>query len=92
MKQLLIICFCGCLLALGACTAEVVATRPAPVVYERGVAPGPDYEWVGGDYIWVGGSYRWQAGHWNRRRPGRTWHEGSWEGHGKGYRWRRGHY
>ncbi len=82
----------GVIFALAGCSAEVVGTRPADVVYTRPIAPGPDYVWIGGDWIWLGGSYQWRAGHWERPRVGRAWHEGHWEGHGNGWRWRRGHW
>lgn len=67
---------------------EVVATDAPPpprAEVEVGVAPGPDYVWIGGywtryhdNWHWVGGRWaarphpeaRWQAGHWDRERRG----------------------
>ncbi len=71
---------------------EVVASRPADVIYTRPVAPGPNYVWIGGDWYWSGGRYTWREGRWDRPRPGRVWHDGGWTQTRKGYRWNRGHW
>jgi WXXGXW repeat (2 copies) len=92
MKKLLAVIMIGSALVIAGCSGEVVATRPADVVYERPAAPGADYVWIGGDWVWEGGSYRWHEGRWDRRVEGKTWHEGHWETHGKGYTWHKGHY
>ncbi|HVY75751.1 MAG TPA: hypothetical protein VG890_13015 [Puia sp.] len=92
MKQWLLAGAVGLMFALTACSAEVVATRPADVVYTRPPAPGPDYVWISGDWIWMNGSYRWHEGHWDHRRSGTVWHNGYWESHKQGYRWHKGHW
>jgi hypothetical protein len=81
------------MILLAGCEVQgVVTERPADVVYDQPVAPGPDYIWIGGDWIWSGGRYGWRAGHWERRREGREWHEGHWNQHSRGWRWERGHW
>jgi WXXGXW repeat (2 copies) len=79
-------------LAMAACSAGVVATRPDEVVYARPAAPGPDYIWIGGDWVWSGGAYHWHEGRWDKGREGHAWHEGHWESHGSGWRWNKGHW
>ena len=58
-----------------------------------GVAPAPDYVWVGGywarrssGWVWVGG--RWVA----PPRPGVVWVPGRWEPHPRGHVWVSGHW
>jgi hypothetical protein len=92
MKKWLLAACTGVLFTLGGCSSEIVATRPADVIYTRPLSPGPGNIWIGGDWIWAGGTYRWQSGHWDRGRPGHIWHEGHWEGHNNGFRWRKGHW
>jgi hypothetical protein len=70
-----------------------VAPPPAEVEV-IGVAPGPDYVWIGGHhewrgsaYVWVGGRWaarphrraRWVAGHWRHTREGWYWVDGHWK-------------
>ena len=71
---------------------EVVASRPADVIYTRPLAPGPGYVWIGGDWYWSGGRYTWREGRWDRARTGRVWHDGNWMQSDRGWRWRRGHW
>jgi len=74
--------------------AVVVEEPPQPqpdVVI--GVAPGPDYAWVGGEYIIGGGRYQWRQGHWDHAPRGhRTWVRGHVERHGRGYVHVEGHW
>jgi hypothetical protein len=76
--------------------AEIVASEapPAPIVETIGVAPGPEYFWIGGHWhwnggwVWIGGRYErhphyhpgafWEAGHWDRRGGNWVWREGRW--------------
>ena len=65
---------------------------PAPQVEVIGVAPGPDYVWVGGAWAWHGrwvwapGRWAigphphaiWVGGHWIHRRHGWVWVRGYW--------------
>ena len=77
------------------CTAGVVVThpeyRPDVVV---GVAPGPDYVWVGREYTWQNGAYVEVPGYWARRAyAGAVWTPGHWHRTGGGsYRWAPGHW
>ncbi len=79
-------------LSTGCAVQGEVTDRPAEVVYDRPIAPGPDYFWIGGDWVWAGGRYAWHEGRWERRREGRVWHNGQWNQHGHGWRWQRGHW
>jgi len=92
MKNLATVSLAAILLALSACTAEVVASRPVDVLYVRPPAPGPDFIWVSGDWMWTGNTYRWHEGHWDKRIEGRKWREGGWEAKGTGWKWRKGHW
>ncbi len=94
MKKLLFIIAIasGLLATKGSAVDGYVTSRPDDVVYERGVAPGPDYVWIDGDWVWGGGRYTWRQGRWDHARPGRTWHAGSWSQGGRGYHWNRGHW
>jgi hypothetical protein len=75
---------------------EVIAPEPPPApIYESvGIAPGPDYFWIGGHWhwnhgwVWVHGRYDrhphfhqgagWEAGRWDRRGGNYVWVEGHW--------------
>jgi len=74
------------------CSAEVVATRPADVIYVRPVSPGSGNVWISGDWVWSGGNYRWHEGYWHAERAGHSWQPGGWENHREGYRWKKGHW
>ncbi|HLY68510.1 MAG TPA: YXWGXW repeat-containing protein [Puia sp.] len=78
------------MIAFAGCAAGYVDSQPADVVDVQGVAPGPDYVWIGGDWVWSGGTYVWHSGHWVRGRAGRSWNAGHWEHGGRGFRWHRG--
>jgi len=90
---------------LTAMTGCVVRAYPAPVAGEVtvneappaeqtevvGVAPGPDYIWIGGYWGFVGGRWVWTGGHWGRRpHPGAVWVAGNWEHRGGHYVWHEG--
>ncbi|HMH32771.1 MAG TPA: hypothetical protein VK543_07060 [Puia sp.] len=92
MKRLFMLMTAVIAITLISCTAEVVATRPADVVYERPGSPGSGYVWISGNWVWAGSGYTWREGRWDRAREGRAWHDGHWESHGNGWRWRRGHW
>jgi len=50
------------------------APPPAPVDVQVGVAPGPDYVWIGGAWFWGGHGWEWQRGRWDRPpHPGAVW-------------------
>ena len=90
-NYLFILSILSCIILMG-CTAGYVATRPADVVYERPVAPGPDYVWIGGEWEWGGGNYHWREGSCQHAREGRSWNPGYWENGTKGYRWHKGNW
>lgn len=49
--------------------AEVEVSGPPPAPLDDavvGVAPGPDYVWIGGSWGWVGNRWTWHGGHWDR--------------------------
>ncbi len=93
MKKLLLIIGIAASLGITGCAVDgYVETQPGEVVYERPVAPGPDYVWIDGDWVWSGGRYVWHNGYWSHPRPGRTWVGGSWSRTGRGYHWNRGHW
>jgi outer membrane lipoprotein SlyB len=55
---------------------------PPPPVETIVVAPGPDYNWIGGEWVWNGGWF-WVGGHWGYPPyaqaawiGGRNWHDG----------------
>ena len=88
----MIIGIAGCLAATGCAVDGYVTEQPAEVVYERGVAPGPDYIWIDGDWVWGGGGYRWRNGYWGHPRGERAWERGHWDHNERGYHWNRGHW
>ncbi|MEO5593751.1 MAG: hypothetical protein ABIR15_15660 [Chitinophagaceae bacterium] len=94
MKNYLIIgafLLCGALFSSCGPT-QVVASRPADVMYTRPATPGSGYVWVGGDWYWTGGRYTWREGRWDRGRLGHNWNDGRWVQTRRGYRWNRGHW
>jgi WXXGXW repeat (2 copies) len=69
---------------------EPPADNPDVVV---GVAPGPDYVWVGGFYAWDGSRYAWRRGEWRRPvRPGMVWERDRYERSNGGWRHVQGHW
>jgi len=78
---------------LAGCVSSEYATYgpPAEEVEVYGVAPGPDFIWVGGHHIWRGGGYTWRKGSWQKPpRAGARWEKGRWERSGRGWRYRDG--
>jgi hypothetical protein len=66
---------------------------PLPQTEVIGVAPGPNFFWVGGHWFWGGGRYAWRPGYWQARRPGFTWVGGYWQHYpGRGHYWVEGHW
>jgi hypothetical protein len=82
------IIFCS-MIAFAGCTVEYVNSQLSDVEDVRGVAPRPDYIWIGGDWVWSGSVYAWHAGQWARGRAGKAWTRGHWEHGAWGYRWHR---
>jgi len=63
-------------------TAYIAQPPPPPSVETVVVAPGPDYNWIGGEWVWNGGWF-WVGGHWGYPPyahaawiGGRSWHDG----------------
>jgi hypothetical protein len=53
-----------------------------------GIAPGPDYVWVGGYWSHTTAGWTWVPGRWlNRPRAGVVWVPGYWERHPRGHVW-----
>jgi WXXGXW repeat (2 copies) len=94
MKNYLIIAaFLSSAVLFSSCgPVQFVSSRPGDVMYNRPVAPGEGYIWIGGDWYWSGGNYQWREGRWDRPRAGHVWHEGNWSQGRRGYRWNRGHW
>jgi len=64
----------------GTATTVVVNDLPPPPPIEEtiGVAPGPDYFWVGGQWVWSG-RWTWVGGHWAYPpHPHAVWVSGYW--------------
>ncbi|MGA3065828.1 MAG: hypothetical protein ABSF29_03160 [Tepidisphaeraceae bacterium] len=60
------------------------APPPQDQVEVVGVAPGPDYIWIGGYWVWHGDHYDWIHGRWGHRPwGGAVWVGGHWQ-HGSG--------
>ena len=75
---------------------EVVYVRSAPparIVEVEGVAPGPNFVWIGGFHVWQGGAYVWTPGRWAERpHPNARWVAGTWKQHSRGWYWKEGHW
>ena len=53
-----------------------------------GVAPGPDFVWIGGYWRRDHDRWAWADGRWDRRPYGHArWEEGRWEHRPRGYVW-----
>ncbi|HLX91202.1 MAG TPA: hypothetical protein VKR32_05940 [Puia sp.] len=91
-KYFLSVIMASAIFTFAGCVAGYVDSQPADVTEVEGVAPGPDYVWIGGDWVWSGGVYAWHPGRWARRRSGRAWTTGHWEHGARGFRWHRGHW
>jgi hypothetical protein len=50
-------------------------SAPPPVVNESvGIAPGPDFVWIGGSWVWGGNRWGWERGRWEHPpRPDARW-------------------
>lgn len=63
----------------GSPTVVVADAPPPPTAEVIGVAPGPDYVWVGGNWVWDG-RWVWVPGHWGYPpRPHAVWVVAHWE-------------
>ncbi len=81
----------------GAYTPEepYVVEEPPPPRSEVivGVAPGPDYVWVGGYWGRYRSQWHWISGRWAPRpHPNAVWVGGHWDHGSRGYQWRGGHW
>ena len=93
ISRLLLLLAVAALPLLAGCATYGYASYGPPVdqVEVYGVAPSPDFIWVGGHHIWRGGGYTWQKGAWQRPpRTGAHWNRGSWEQSRRGWRYREG--
>lgn len=61
---------------------------PAEQVEVYGVAPGPDFVWIGGHHVWHSGAYHWEKGRWEKPpHAGARWERGRWEHTSRGWRY-----
>jgi|SRR5579862_664670 hypothetical protein len=100
----LLLCLLGCLVGVrepvhdveGGPGEEVYSTEPAPPPQAEvsvGVAPGPEYVWVGGYWTRHRDNWFWVRGRWaSRPHANAVWVGGRWESHPRGYVWRGGHW
>jgi hypothetical protein len=76
--------------------ATYVAEAPPPPQSDVviGVAPGPNYVWVGGYWGRYHNTWHWNTGRWAARpHPEARWEPGHWDHHpGRGYTWHGGHW
>jgi uncharacterized protein YcfJ len=76
-------------------TSETVVSEAPPVPPEDivvGVAPGPDYVWVGGAWVW-NGRWVWASGHWGYPpHPHAIWVRDNWVRGSQGWRREPGHW
>jgi hypothetical protein len=76
----------GC--ASGYGEVYVADEPPAAIVEVEGVAPGPDFVWIGGFHRWDGHHYVWNAGRWERPPcANASWEAGRWEHTPRGWHW-----
>ncbi len=81
----------GCVVEPEPGTVYASFAPPAAEVDVVGVAPGPDYVWIGGHHVWRDGGYRWEHGRYEKRpRAGARWVPGQWRHHARGWYWRDG--
>jgi hypothetical protein len=61
---------------------------PPPEEVNIGVAPAPNYVWVGGYWTWGRKGWAWVPGRWTPRPcPESIWVSGHWDSHPRGYLW-----
>jgi hypothetical protein len=92
-SKILILAAAAALPLLAGCATYGYATYgpPADEVEVYGVAPSPDYVWVGGHHVWASNTYTWHKGEWQRPpRRGAHWQKGTWEQTGHGWRYHDG--
>ena len=90
----------SCAVEVGRPSADAVYYADGDVMYVReapppprgevitGLAPGPDYVWVGGYWTHHPTGWTWMTGRWSLRpRPGVVWVPGYWERHPRGHVW-----
>lgn len=84
------------LTALTGCEAHIYPARvayydeapPPPRDVVVGVAPGPDFVWIGGHWYRDRDRWAWADGRWGRRPYAHArWEEGRWEHRPRGYAW-----
>jgi hypothetical protein len=80
----------------GSISGEVYVREEPPPPREEvivGIAPGPDYVWVGGYWCWQRSHWYWVGGRWaTRPHPHAIWVAGRWEPHPRGHVWISGHW
>jgi len=83
-------------IATGEGSGEIVVEDAPPPAHSEviiGVAPGPDYIWVGGYWGRYRNNWHWVGGRWVLRpHPNAAWVEGRWDRGSRGYYWRSGHW
>ena len=70
----------------------VETAPPAPYAEVIGVAPSPDYIWIGGAWFWEGGRHVWHRGYWSAPRSGHYWVGHHWEQVGHSWHFREGYW
>jgi len=74
-------------------TSDAITVAPPPVREEIiGVAPAPDYIWIGGYWGWNGNRHEWVQGHWSAPRSGYRWVPHRWEQEGSRWHLHEGHW
>ena len=98
-KSLLALAAFAPLTALSGCVVraypagEVVVDEGPPPVREEivGVAPGPDFIWIGGRWWRDHDRWAWEGGRWGSRpHAGAVWVGGRWDHRGGRYVWHEG--
>lgn len=100
MRRAIPLASLAALIALAACVplppAGAVFVESRPPAYRAeviGVAPGPDFVWIGGYWAWGGADYNWVPGRWIARPYSRAvWVPGRWRSHRHNWYWAEGHW
>jgi len=95
MKRLfVVIAFAASAVVFDSCgpSRYTVTERPVAPVYERPVAPRPEYVWVDGDWRWQRGKYVYSNGYWSKPRAKKVYVTGDWVHTNKGYYWKKGYW